>query len=170
MQLKQIQAAIEAILFVSGDSVSLDKLSESLELNKQTLKNIIHNMMNEYNKEERGIQIIEIDGCYQLGTKSQCFEYIQKMYKSNKKHGLSQAALEVLAIIAYKQPITKAEIEYVRGVNCEWAVSRLINHNLIKEVGRMESPGKPILYGTTDEFLRHFGFRSIQDLPVLDEV
>lgn len=169
MKLNEIQAAIEAILFVSGEAVPLTKLAQAVGVNKRTVASLIKNMMEEYKKENRGIQIIEIEGSYQLCTKAQCFEYIQSMFKDEKKSGLSQAALEVLAIIAYKQPLTRAEVEAIRGVNSDWAINKLLEKQLIKEVGRMDAPGKPILYGTTEEFLRSFGFKSIHELPNIEE-
>ena len=125
-------------------------------------------MMEEYKKEDRGIRLIEINGGYQLVTKEENSDYIQKLLKKNRKHSLSQASIESLAIIAYKQPITRINIDEIRGVKSESALQRLVERNLIREVGRLEVPGRPILYGTTDEFLRQFGLKTLKELPSLD--
>ena len=129
---------------------------------------IIKEMINEYEDENRGIRLISINGAYQLVTKSENSDYIQKLLKKNKKHSLSQASIESLAIIAYKQPITRIDIDEIRGVKSESAIARLIERGLIKDIGRLEVPGRPILYGTTDEFLRQFGLKTIKELPSLD--
>ena len=123
----------------------------------------------EYETEKRGIRIVEIDNAYQMCTAAECFEFIRNMYKSPKRQGMTQALLETLAIIAYKQPITKAQIEEIRGVSADHAVNKLLEKNLICETGRLNVPGKPILFGTTNEFLRYFGFKSTNELPPLQE-
>ena len=125
-------------------------------------------MMNEYEEKSRGIKLISVDGAYQLVTKSENSDYIQKLLKKNKKHSLSQASIESLAIIAYKQPITRIDIDEIRGVKSESAIQKLVERGLIKDIGRLEVPGRPILYGTTDEFLRQFGLKTIKELPSLD--
>ena len=124
--------------------------------------------MEEYKKEDRGLRLIEINGGYQLVTKEENSDYIQKLLKKNRKHSLSQASIESLAIIAYKQPITRIDIDEIRGVKSESALQRLVERSLIREVGRLEVPGRPILYGTTDEFLRQFGLKNLKELPSLD--
>lgn len=167
MELKKIEAAIEAVLFASGDEVNIDTLCKILEVDKKTLIGIMNNIMDKYNIEKRGIQIIQLEDKYQMCTRPEYFEYIAKLYEPKHRTGLSQAALEVLSIIAYKQPITRAYIDEIRGVGSDTSLAKLLEKNLIKEVGRMDAPGKPILFGTTEEFLRSFGFKSVKDLPIL---
>lgn len=170
MKLTQAEAAIEAILFVSGEAVSAKKLAFALEQDENTIKSIIRNMMFKYDNELRGLKIIEINNSYQLCTRAEYFEYIRKLYTTQPKQTLSQTLLETLAIIAYKQPITKLQIEEIRGVSAEHAVNKLLERKLIKEAGRLEAPGKPILYATTEEFLRYFGFTSADSLPKINDI
>lgn len=169
MKLTQNEAAIEAILFISGEAVSIKKISEIIEQDINTTKQIIEKLIKKYKEEERGIQIVQVNNAFQMCTSPQFFEYIQSFYRSPKKYNMSQAVLETLAIIAYKQPVAKAHIEEIRGVRCDHVVNKLIEYNLVCEVGRMDAPGKPILFGTTEEFLRHFGFKNINELPQLQE-
>lgn len=167
MEINEVESVVEALLFAAGDVLSLEKLSDIIEIDRKTLKNIIAKMADSYLQAGRGIIIREINGGYQLCTKPEYFDYLKKLIEPRQKQGLSQAAFETLAIIAYKQPVTRAKIEYIRGVSSDSAITRLLDRNLIREAGRMDSPGKPILYETTEEFLRSFGFRSIGDMPVL---
>jgi len=169
MKLTKDEAAIEAILFISGEAVSLKKLSEIIQKDLHTTRNIIENLIARYRDEGRGIQIIEVNNAFQMCTSPQFFELIQSFYQNPKKFNMTQALLETLAIIAYKQPVTKANIEEIRGVRSDHVVNKLIEYNLVCEVGRMEAPGKPILFGTTEEFLRYFGFKNINELPQLQE-
>lgn len=168
MEIKQIEAVIEGLLFAAGDPLSLDKISEIMEIDKKTTRLILSNMIINFQNSRRGIMIREIDGKYQLCTRFEHYEYIKKLFEPRQKQGLSQAAFETLAIIAYNKPITKAKIEQIRGVNSDSAITRLLERNLVREAGRMDTPGKPMLYETTDEFLRSFGFRSTADLPRLE--
>ena len=163
-----IKSAIESMLFVSGEPLALRELSNNLELKEKNVEEILSEMANEYEDKSRGIRLISINGAYQLVTKSENSEFVQKLLKKNKKHSLSQASIESLAIIAYKQPITRIDIDEIRGVKSESAIARLIERGLIKDIGRLEVPGRPILYGTTDEFLRQFGLKTIKELPSLD--
>ncbi|SCJ18343.1 Segregation and condensation protein B [uncultured Clostridium sp.] len=163
-----IKSAIESILFVSGEPLALRELSNNLELKEKNVEEILSEMANEYEDKSRGIRLISINGAYQLVTKSENSDFVQKLLKKNKKHSLSQASIESLAIIAYKQPITRIDIDEIRGVKSESAIARLIERGLIKDIGRLEVPGRPILYGTTDEFLRQFGLKTIKELPSLD--
>ena len=163
-----IKSAIESMLFVSGEPLSLRDLSNNLEIKDNIIEEIIKEMMNEYEEKSRGIRLISINGAYQLVTKSENSDYIQKLLKKNKRHSLSQASIESLAIIAYKQPITRIDIDEIRGVKSESAIQKLVEKGLIKDIGRLEVPGRPILYGTTDEFLRQFGLKTIKELPSLD--
>ncbi|SCJ53661.1 Segregation and condensation protein B [uncultured Clostridium sp.] len=164
----KIKSAIESMLFVSGEPLPARELIANLEVDNKLVLEIINEMIEEYKKEDRGIRIIEINGGYQLVTKEENSDYIQKLLKKNRKHSLSQASIESLAIIAYKQPITRIDIDEIRGVKSESALQRLVERNLIREVGRLEVPGRPILYGTTDEFLRQFGLKTLKELPSLD--
>lgn len=169
MKFEQNEAVVEAILFVSGDAVSLNKIADILNEDIINAKRIIETLMNKYEEEERGIQIIEINNAYQMCTSPKLFDCIKEFYESPKKFNMTQAALETLAIIAYRQPVTKAHIEEIRGVHCNHIINKLIDYNLVYEVGRMNAPGKPILFGTTEDFLRYFGFKTISDLPQLEE-
>lgn len=163
-----LKSAIEALLFASGDPLSLQDLINHLEEKSKLIEIIIHEMMEEYENSNRGIKLICIKGSYQLVTKAENSDYIQKLLKKNKRQSLSQASIESLAIIAYKQPITRIDIDEIRGVKSESAIQRLVEKELVKEVGRLEVPGRPILYGTTDEFLRQFELKDLRDLPSLD--
>lgn len=164
------EAAIEAILFIMGNSVELEQIADALELDKKKTKKIIENMMEQYKDDNRGIQIMELDGSYQMCTKTEMYEYLIRIAKQPKKRVLTDVLLETLSIIAYKQPVTRMEVEKIRGVSCGHAISRLIDYNLVCELGRLDAPGKPLLFGTTEDFLRSFGVNSIEDLPVLNPV
>ena len=163
------EAVIESILFTMGDSVELSKLAEVLELDKKEVKDILEQMQKNYEAEDRGITITELDGAYQMCTKPQMYDYLIKVAKQPKHYALTDVLLETLSIIAYKQPITRAEIEKIRGVSCSHAVSRLVDYNLVCELGRLDAPGRPLLLGTTEEFLRTFGVSSIEELPILNQ-
>jgi segregation and condensation protein B len=169
MENMNYEAAIEAILFTMGESVELTKIAAALDLDQKIAKKYIQNLMERYESEEHGIQIIELDSSYQMCSKNEMYEYLIKIAKQPKKRVLTDVLLETLSIIAYKQPITKAEIEKIRGVSSEHAVSKLVEYNLVSEIGRLDAPGRPMLFGTTEEFLRSFGVHSIEELPVLNE-
>ncbi|EMS73160.1 SMC-Scp complex subunit ScpB [Ruminiclostridium cellobioparum] len=168
MDISTIESIIESLIFSYGDALSLDKICEILELDKKTVRSLMKNFMDNYNRANKGIIIREINDKYQMCSNPQYFDYVSKLYQIRQKQALSQAAYEVLSIIAYNQPITKAKIEQIRGVNSDSAVTRLLERNLVKEAGKLEAPGRPRLYETTDEFLKCFGFKSIRDLPMLD--
>ncbi len=168
MELKLIEAQIEAILFTMGEAVELERIAGALDHDEDTIRKIIHNMMDQYENEERGIHIIELDGAFQLCTKPSMYESIIKITHIPKKHILTDVLLETLSIIAYKQPITKLQIEAIRGVKTDHAVNKLVEYNLVSEMGRMDAPGRPILFGTTEEFLRCFGLQSLDALPILN--
>lgn len=170
MDRRTAEAALEAILFTMGDSVELEKLAAAIEQDKETTKKILYHMMEKYREEDRGIQLLDLDGSYQLCTKTELYEYLIRVARQPKKMVLSDVVMETLSIIAYKQPITKLEIEKIRGVKCDHAVNKLVEWNLVTELGRLDAPGRPILFGTTEEFLRHFGVHSLEDLPVLSPV
>ena len=166
---RQAEAAIEAILFAVGDSVETDKIAKAIEQDKETTKKIIYNMMERYKEENRGIQIIELEDSFQLCTKSEMYEYLIRVARQPRRITLTDVVMETLSIIAYKQPITRLEIEKIRGVKSDHAVNKLIEYNLVKELGRLDAPGRPLLFGTTEEFLRHFGVHSLDELPEMKE-
>lgn len=168
MDKKKAEAVIEAVLFAMGESVEVSKLSHALEMENKEVKKIVEGMNERYKKEDRGISIVELEDSYQLCTKPELYEYLIKVAKAPRKYVLSDTLLETLSIIAYKQPVTRLEIEKIRGVSCNHAVDRLLEFNLIQELGRLDAPGRPLLFGTTEEFLRTFGVKSLGDLPTLN--
>lgn len=170
MDNKKYEAIVEAILFTMGESVELEKIAEALELDKKQTKEILAGLQERYLEEDRGITLMELDGSYQMCTKTEMYEYLIRIAKQPKKRVLTDVLLETLSIVAYKQPVTKVEVEKIRGVSCEHAISKLVEYNLVCELGRLDAPGRPLLFGTTEEFLRSFGVHSIEDLPVLNPV
>lgn len=169
MDIDRIEAVIEAVLFTIGESVSVDKLAAAIGHDEETTIKIVHNMMDKYEASNRGIKIIELENAFQMCTKQEFYEDLIKVAAAPKKYVLTDVLLETLSIIAYKQPITKIEIEKIRGVSCEHAVNKLVEYGLAKELGRLDAPGRPMLFGTTEEFLRAFGVTSIDELPVISE-
>ena len=167
MEIKKLAAAIEAILFTMGEAIEVERIAVAVEHDVDTVRKVIRNMMDSYEDEGRGIQIIELEGAFQLCTKVELYDSIIKIAHVPKKHVLTDVLLETLSIIAYKQPITKLEIEKIRGVKSDHAVNKLVEYNLVCEAGRMDAPGRPILFATTEEFLRSFGVASIEELPVV---
>ena len=165
--LKRLEAMIEAILFTMGEAVELDRIAAAIEQDEKTVRKIIRNMMDRYEDESRGIKIIEINDSFQMCTKASMYEALIQIAHVPKKHMLTDILLETLSIIAYKQPITKQEIENIRGVKSDHAVNKLVEYNLVCEVGRMDAPGRPILFGTTEDFLRNFGLTTLGDLPAV---
>lgn len=168
VEINKLEGVIEAILFTMGESVELNKIAAAIEHDEETTRKIIHRMMDKYEAEDRGVRIIELEDAFQMCTKTQMYEYLIRVAKQPKKYVLTDVLLETLSIIAYKQPVTKLEIEKIRGVKSDHAVNKLVEYNLVCERGRMEAPGKPILFGTTEEFLRRFGIQSVEDLPSLN--
>lgn len=165
MDKKKYIGIIEAILFAVGNSISIEKLSEVLELERKEVKELLEEMKAGYENEDRGIELIWLEDRVQLGTKASSYEYLAKIAKTPQKYTLTDTVLETLSIVAYKQPVTRSEIEKIRGVSCDHAINKLIEYELIEEVGRLDAPGKPLLFGTTEQFLRSFGVKSISDLP-----
>lgn len=165
----KVKATIEAILFTMGEAVELERIAKTIEHDEETTKRILHSMMDEYKVESRGIQIIELDDAYQMCTKEEMYDALLKITHIPKRHVLTDVQLETLSIIAYKQPITRTMIEAIRGVKCDHAINKLIEYNLVCEAGRLDAPGKPILFGTTEEFLRSFGITSLEDLPTMNQ-
>ncbi len=167
MEEKKIKAIIEAILFAAGRQVTIKELVLSLEIEQKEIENLINEMQEEYKAEERGIEIVKIDDSYQLCTKKELYENVYPIIDNRAKPKISNASLETLAIIAYNPRITRAEIESIRGVSADASIYKLLEYNLIKEAGKADLPGKPMTYKTTDEFLKMFGYSSIDDLPEL---
>lgn len=167
MEIQELEAQIEAILFTMGEAVEAERIAQALGHDADTVRRVIRNMMDRYDSIEYGIQIIELNDSFQMCTKPDMYEAIIKIAHVPKKHVLTEVLLETLSIIAYKQPITKQEIEAIRGVSCEHAVNKLVEYRLIAEIGRLDAPGRPILFGTTEDFLRSFGLVSLEDLPVV---
>ena len=168
--MEKLEAAIEAILFSAGDSVETGRIAKAIGQDKTTTEKIIRNMMLKYNARDRGIKILELDGAFQLCTKQEYYEYLVEIALQPKKAVLTDVMLETLSIIAYKQPVTKQEIEKIRCVKCDQAINKLVEYNLVQELGRLDAPGRPILFGTTEEFLRNFGVQSTEDLPTISPV
>ncbi|WP_418789979.1 SMC-Scp complex subunit ScpB [Phosphitispora sp. TUW77] len=166
---RETKAIIECLLFVSKEPLTLKVLALAMNMPENEIKILADELMSEYKNDCRGINIELVAHGYQMCTKPEMAGYIEKLYKPQGTHGLSKAALETLAIVAYKQPITRAEIEAIRGVKVDSAIGTLVEKNLVKEVGRKEGPGRPMLFGTTSSFLRYFGLRDLADLPDPDE-
>lgn len=166
---KNIECAIEAILFSMGEAVEIERIAEALEVREDEVREAFTSLKQKYEEEKRGIRLIEIDNSIQMCSGSEYYECIQRVSQTKKQSGLSSAALETLSIIAYNQPVTKATMDFIRGVDCTYSVARLVERGFIDELGRAETPGRPILYGTTMEFLRCFGLKSLDDLPPLPE-
>ena len=163
------KAVVEAVLFAMGNSVELKKLADVLNMSVDETREIILSMQQEYNEDtNRGITIVELEGAVQMCSKTEMYEHLLKIATVPKHYTLSDAVLETLSIVAYKQPVTRIEIEKIRGVNCDHAVNKLLEYNLITELGRLDCPGRPLLFGTTEEFLRCFGVKSIEELPTVN--
>lgn len=163
------KAAVEAILFASGSPVEPEKIAEAIEMKPSQAEKLILELMDDYEKQERGITIIKLNKSYQMVSAKKFAPEIRKVMDLRRNTPLSQAALEVLAVVAYNQPVTKAFVEQVRGVDCSGVLGSLTAKGLVEEKGRLELPGRPLLYGTTENFLRCFNLESIEDLPPLPE-
>ena len=170
MEIKKLQGVIEAILFTMGESVELERIAAAIEHDEETTRKLINGLMDQYAEEGRGIRIIELDRSYQMCTKKEMYEYLIRIAKQPKRYVLTDVVLETLSIVAYKQPVTKLEIEKIRGVKSDHAVNKLVEYGLVEEVGRLDAPGRPLLFGTTEEFLRRFSVQSLDELPTLDPV
>lgn len=170
MERAKAEAVIEAVLFTMGESVEISRLAELIEEDVRTTKKIIREMSEKYEACERGIKLMQFEDAVQLCTKAEMYEYLIKIAKTPKKLTLTDTILETLSIIAYKQPVTRIEIERVRGVSCEYAINKLLEYDLITELGRLDAPGRPLLFGTTEQFLRCFGVESLEDLPEMNPV
>ncbi len=169
MEEKEIQSIIESLLFIWGDPLHVKNIADVLEYPPEFIRKTILDLKKKYEEEDKGLQIIEVNNSFQLCTNTKHYDYIQKLCTPVHNKGLTQAALEVLAIVAYKQPITRHEVEGIRGVKSDKSISTLLEKELILEKGRLEKTGRPILYGTTDTFLKSFGLSSLEDLPAIED-
>ena len=167
MERQQQEAVIEAILFTMGESVEISRLAAVLETDKKEVKEILEEMQKKYEAEERGITLMQFEDSVQLSTKPRLYEYLIKIAKTPRRMVLTDTVIETLSIIAYKQPVTRLEIERIRGVSCDHAINKLLEYDLITELGRLDAPGRPLLFGTTEQFLRCFGVKSLEELPEL---
>lgn len=167
MEINKLKSIIEAILFAAGRPVSQKELVLSLEIPEEDIENIIASMQKEYQGQARGIEIIKIEQSYQLCTKKDLHDFIYPVLDKRNKPNLSNAALETLSIIAYNPKITRAEIEAIRGVSADACVYKLLEYGLVEEAGKIDLPGKPMSYQTTKDFLRRFGYTSLEELPEL---
>lgn len=167
MELEEKKAAIEAILFAAGREIKINELMAILELSSDEVISLVNSMQDEYKEASRGIEIIKVEDGYQLATKKEMYEYLYPIFDKRSKPNLSQAAMETLAIICYNPKITRAEIEQIRGVNSDGTIYKLLEYNLIENVGKADLPGKPTMYATTTNFLKMFGISSLEELPEL---
>lgn len=166
---QKLKAVLEAVLFASGEPLDIEKTAKTLLVDKSTVENCLSEIAEEYKSAEHGIELLNLAGRYQFATKEDYAPEIRAVLSMKKNSPLSSAAFEVLAIVAYNQPVTKAFIEQVRGVDCSGVISTLCQRNLIEEHGRLDLPGRPLLYCTTDNFLRCFEMSSLDELPELPE-
>ncbi|MCK4883072.1 MAG: SMC-Scp complex subunit ScpB, partial [Candidatus Omnitrophica bacterium] len=169
-QLQHIKGVVESLLFVNERPVTMDQMKKVLEtVGTADIKKAIKELQDEQDDRRSGIMIIEIAGGYQMLSNPVYASYLRIFYKTKHKEKLSKPALESMAIIAYKQPVTRSDIELIRGVNSDGVVAHLLNKELIKAIGRKDVPGRPYVYGTTKQFLEYFGLKSVDDLPILEE-
>ena len=167
MELEKIQSIIESILFASGRMVSIEELELALEVTRTDIEKILEKMQEEYKAQNRGIELIKVNNGYQLCSKKENYDYIYQIIDKRNKPKLSNAALETLSIIAYNPKISRAEIEAIRGVSVDATIYKLLEYGLIEEAGKLDLPGKPMSYRTSEEFLRLFGYSSLEELPEL---
>lgn len=167
---KNIKSAIESMMFVWGKPLDIKEVAEIFNVDKKEIYGYFKELQEEYEQEGRGIVIREVNKSFQFVTRKENLDYIERLCTPVKHKKLSQSALEVLAIVAYKQPVTKGEIEAVRGIRCDRVIDGLAKKNLVAEMGRSDAVGRPILYGTTDEFLKQFGFETLKELPTIEDI
>ncbi|WP_408634791.1 SMC-Scp complex subunit ScpB [Porcincola intestinalis] len=165
-----LRAEIEAILFSLGESVDIAVIADAVGLSRAETEKVLKDMQQRYEAADRGIRLIRLEDRYQLSTKKELYPTLIKVVRQPQKTTLTDVLMETLSIVAYRQPVTRTEIEKIRGVKCDHAINKLVEYNLIQEVGRLDAPGRPILFGTTEEFLRHFGTDSVDDLPAMNPV
>ena len=168
--MNKLTCALEALLFSAGAPLALGDIAGALGLSDKEASDLVHNLMNTYDSEKRGFKIIRLEDSFQMCSREDYHEYIRRVRENARKQALSNAALETLSIIAYNQPVTRSRIDFIRDVDCTGSIATLVQRGLIEEAGRMDTPGKPILYKTTDEFLRCFGLSSLSELPEVEEL
>ena len=169
MELNQAPQVIEAILFVSGESVAIPELAQALGLTELETTKAVELLLHEYESTERGIELKRYGDHLKLETRAEFAPYVERMLQPVQRQTLSQAAMETLAVVAYRQPVTKGDVEMIRGVKCDYSMQSLLNKGLVQEVGRKDAIGRPILYATTDRFLEHFGISDVRELPPLPQ-
>ncbi len=167
---KTMKSAIESMMFVWGEPLSVTDVADIFNTGKKEIYDCFKELQEEYEQEGRGIVIREVNKCFQFVTRKENLDYIERLCTPVRKKRLSQSALETLAIVAYRQPVTKGEIESIRGIRCDRVMEGLVKKGLVAEVGRADTVGRPILYGTTDEFLKQFGFETLKDLPEIEDI
>lgn len=167
MKTQELLTALETVLFASGEPISIDRLSQVFEAEPEKLEKLLSELADTYISQNRGMRLIRLENTYQLVSNEAYAEYVKKAFDMRRRTPLSSAALEVLAVVSYNQPVTKAFVEQVRGVDCSGVITTLIEKGLIEERGRLELPGRPLLYGTTKNFLRCFSLNDLSDLPSL---
>ena len=170
MDIREIKSIIEGLLFIWGDPLTIEDMANILEIDQDEILKLMNDMVDDFDFNRRGLRIIKANDTYQLSTRPEHFQWIKKLNHTKPNKNLSNAAMETLAIIAYRQPIIKSEIDNIRGVKSDRSIETLIEKNLVKELGRLEKIGRPIIYGTTDEFLRLFSLETLDDLPDLKEM
>lgn len=163
-----LEAIIEAVLFTLGSSVEIKKLAEIAEAEISDIETALDALIDKYQESDRGVTIIRLENSVQMCTKAEMYDYLIKIAKAPRNYVLTDTVLETLSIVAYKQPVTRIEIEKIRGVSCDHQINKLIEYNLITELGRLDAPGRPLLFGTTEEFLRCFGVKSLEELPEMN--
>lgn len=168
MKKNEIKAIVESLLFAWGDPLSIKDISLVLKISKKEAKSVLLELMEDYNKADRGLQIMQTNHSFQICTKPEHYPWISQLCSPKSNKGLTNTVLETLSIIAYKQPITKSEIESIRGVRCDRALIFLMEQNLVKEIGKLDKPGRPRIFGTTEDFLRYFGIKNLRELPQLN--
>lgn len=169
MNVKELKAQLEAVLFAVGEPIEISRIAESLDLDEETVTDVIENLKADLDERGSGLCILRLDNKYQLCTRIQYADYVRRVLEVRKNAPLSNAAFEVLAIVAYNQPVTKSFVEQIRGVDCSGVMASLITKNLIEEKGRLDLPGRPLIYGTTPEFLKCFCISSLEELPELPD-
>ena len=170
MDIREIKSIIESLLFVWGDPLTVDDISNILELNKEEVTRLMDEIIDDFDFNRRGLRIIKANSTYQLSTRPEHLQWVKKLNHTKPNKSLSNAAMETLSIIAYRQPIIKSEIDNIRGVKSDRSIETLTEKNLVQELGRLDRIGRPIIYGTTNEFLRLFSLESLDDLPDLEEM
>ncbi len=164
---KKKEAALEAILFAMGDSVELKKLADAVVETPEKTQELLERMRERWDKEGRGVTLISLEGAWQMCTQAEYYDCLIRIAKAPHKYTLSDTLMETLSIVAYKQPVTRLDVEKIRGVNCDHAINKLVEYGLVEEIGRLDAPGRPLLFGTTEQFLRSFGVGSLAELPEL---